>query len=279
MLRYIEQIKYVQNQFNGLPICCAGDVFHKWNSSAELINFLITNLPEMYAIPGQHDLPHHRYADIRKSAYWTLVKANKIYDIHWTHPQPVNGVYLWGVPWGEEIPKIDINEKKRQKRKHLDLAVVHRYLYTDETGFPGAPPENHINTTKKELNGYDAAVFGDNHVGFLAEGIGECPSILNCGGFMRRNSDQMDYRPHIAILYENGKIIRYPLDTSKDVFIDRTIAKPLEDKKLDLSKFVSELKGLGEASIKFGETVRRFMMLEKLNPEVIEILHNVVPED
>jgi len=48
------------------PILCAGDVFDNWNISAEMATWAIENMPTMYAIPGQHDLPSHNLELIKK---------------------------------------------------------------------------------------------------------------------------------------------------------------------------------------------------------------------
>src|SRR4051812_16800052 len=50
MARYLGQLGAVAYKFRS-PIVYAGDIFHRWNSSAELINFAITHLPMGYAIP------------------------------------------------------------------------------------------------------------------------------------------------------------------------------------------------------------------------------------
>ena len=72
MLRPLVELRTLATLHN-CPIVYAGDIFDKWNSPPELINFAIEHLPKGHAIPGQHDLPLHNYEDIRKSAYWTLV--------------------------------------------------------------------------------------------------------------------------------------------------------------------------------------------------------------
>jgi hypothetical protein len=85
-----------------IPILIAGDIFDRWNAPAELINFVIAHMPKYtWAIPGQHDLPHHNYDEITKSAYWTLVEAGCIYNI--PPHQPVNthtSLRVHGFPWG-----------------------------------------------------------------------------------------------------------------------------------------------------------------------------------
>src|SRR3990172_3116798 len=59
------------------PVLCAGDIFHKWNSPPELINFVMSQADcTKLTIAGQHDLPNHNFREIERSAYWTLDKGS-----------------------------------------------------------------------------------------------------------------------------------------------------------------------------------------------------------
>ena len=70
--RVLSQVRAVV-ETHKCPLIVAGDVFDEgWRAHKcppELVNFAIRHLPVCYAVPGQHDLPHHRYADVDKSAY------------------------------------------------------------------------------------------------------------------------------------------------------------------------------------------------------------------
>ena len=83
LMELVDLQKQIGKESDGIPpILCAGDVFDRWNSPPELINFALEYLPpQMYSIPGQHDLPNHNYNEIDRSAYWTLVAANKITNV------------------------------------------------------------------------------------------------------------------------------------------------------------------------------------------------------
>jgi hypothetical protein len=163
MARPLVQLRALAEKLK-VPIVCAGDLFHKWNSPPELINFAIKHLPKMYCIPGQHDLPLHSYADIRKSAYWTLVEAGVITDIPGGGflDVPEHRLRLFGFPWGFPVTPC---EDRREGWFHL--AVVHAYCWSATTGYPGAAPEHHARHHFKSLEGYDGGVYGDNHKGAL----------------------------------------------------------------------------------------------------------------
>lgn len=258
---------------NPLPVICAGDVFDRWNAPAELINFALTYLPRMYAIPGQHDLPHHSYEDIRKSAYWTLVEAGKIVNLEPGKPVGVGPMQLWGFPWGTPVEPCP-------ETAHLgiDVAVVHSYIWTAETGYEEASKESRLGNWLERLEGFDVAVFGDNHKGFmktmnLKTHLKRSMALLNCGGFMRRKSDERDYQPTVGLLRSNGSITRYKLDVSGDKFLDtEDIPKSLRDNGIGMETFIEELSALGDAAIDFSEAVHRLLEREKVSPAVKKIV-------
>ena len=69
MARRLHQVDEIAS-YQQVPVLCAGDVFDRWNSPPELINFAIKNMPPMWAVPGQHDLPHHRLDEVHRSGLW-----------------------------------------------------------------------------------------------------------------------------------------------------------------------------------------------------------------
>lgn len=236
------------------PIICSGDVFDRWQSCAELINFAIEWLPQMYAIPGQHDLPNHNYGEINRSAYQTLEKAGVITSLIPGTRTAIRDYdrcfYVTGFPWGFDVKPLETHTDA------IHLAVIHAYCWQKGATYPGAPDSGHIGNFKKQLEGYDAAVFGDNHKGFLAG------NVLNCGGFMRRTSDQEDYEPQVGLLYDDGTIGVHKLDISQDRF--RRVEKALPaNAETDASEFLAELNALGVDSLDFNVAIRRYLDKEK----------------
>ncbi len=162
-------LSQLRNLSSGLrvPVVIAGDIFDDgWRPHRcppELINFAMRALPAAcYAIPGQHDLPYHRYEDRFKSAYWTLVEAKTIVDLHdgkWLSYG--DNLILHGFPWN--CPIIP-NRCKRKSDLEVHLVVAHAYIWIKDHGFPGAKEEHHARSYATALQTYDAAVFGDNAV-------------------------------------------------------------------------------------------------------------------
>ena len=242
------------------PVICAGDVGDRWNCPSELVNFALAELPQMYAVPGQHDLPMHSLDDLKRTSFWTLVKAGKIIPLSKDQPIEVEGAWpvrLWGFPFGTKpIPLKDPHDLL------LEVAVVHRYVWTKRTGYPGAPEKNRLKRFLGMVGGYDAVVVGDNHRGFLAG------KVLNCGAMMRRKMDEKDYTPSVGLLTADGKIVRHELDCSKDKFI-----KPSrKETEPDMREFLRELDSLWDATIDFSEAVKRSLGEENMPEEVKRLI-------
>lgn len=239
-----------------LPVLCAGDIFDRWNSPAELINFALECLPDgMICIPGQHDLPNHRLDEIQRSAYWTLVKAGKIKNLYyheWYEAGDFRAV-LHPYPWSVDV-------EPTEKSSTFKIAIIHAYIWKSGYSYPGADENKHVIKYQMErLAGYDVAVFGDNHKSFL-DG-----NVFNCGTMMRRKIDEMDYRPNVGILHDDGSIKLHYLDTSKDQFIDVDEPKQV---LADTREFIRELKLLDQDSLDFREAVHRFLDQQDVSPGV-----------
>ena len=271
-LRPLQEIRLLQEKYD-CPIFCAGDIFDRWNCSPELINWAIEFLPDnIYAIPGQHDLPLHQYEDIHRSAYFTLVKAGKIQNILPGVSMLESNIPVQGFPFGYDIkPHSKIGDG-------IEIAIVHDYVWSGKHHYPNAPADkriSHSNTYNKiynfngKLYGYDIIVYGDNHKGFLTH-AGKT-TIFNCGTLMRRKSDEIDYRPRIGLLLESGVVVSHYLDISKDKHLDEvTSAKMNED--LDLSDFMDELEKLGKTALDFKEAMKEFLSKGKTLSEVKQII-------
>lgn len=269
--RYIDQLAAIQSKHTQpedgwpLPVIVAGDIFDRWtplNSPAELISFLIAKLPDrIFAIPGQHDLPFHEYAARHRSPYWTLAAAQTIFDVPFGYPQYISYapydnetdpvLIIHAFPWGHEITPFTGDKKPGE----VHLAVVHAYIWgNDFGGYPGAPDEQRVEFYRKKLEGYDAAVFGDNHEGRLISS-----NIINCGTFLRRKVDERHYRPMIGVLYSDGHIEPHYLDVSADLWLDDAPSSPEKDQAADTSGVVAALKQIGADALDFRSVLYRLM--------------------
>jgi hypothetical protein len=262
MKRHLIQLSDLSVKYNA-PIICAGDVFDRWNSPPELINFAIDNLPDMYAIPGQHDLPNHVLEDVHKSAYWTLVEQGTLVDLN-ISLMINDDLYLFPFPWGTDIKPPDAGTLSKIK-----LAVIHKYCWMQGSSFPGAE-EGHISAYRKQLKGYDAAVFGDNHKGFISG------KVCNCGSLIRRSIDQIDYKPFVGLLHVDGSLSQEFLDISEDLFLETKEVKEIEIE--GITKFVEELNSLGPDSLDFETALNQYMENNRICDDTRSTVSQILEE-
>ena len=268
MKRPLDEIKFLQRKFD-CPVICAGDVFDKWNSSAELINFAIDNLPQnFYSIPGQHDLPLHNYQDIEKSAYWTLVEASKIINLEGGNPLEIKKYHikLYGFPYGVKIKPLE-----RKTEGYIHIAVIHEYRCSNKnTAYPNAPEESYLRMNEKNLIGYDVIVYGDNHKGFITK-VNSNSTIFNCGTLMRRHSDEIDYKPQTGLLYEDGRVETYYLDTLKDKYLETSDNRVVES-NFDMKELFKALEKLDDTALDFVVAMKRYLKDKKIDKKVTDII-------
>lgn len=259
---YLQQLKDLAQD---LPILCAGDLFDRWNTPPELLHFALEYLPDgMICVPGQHDLPNHRMEDLHRCGYGVLAKAGKIRDITGGMPYVTEeGIYVQGFGWGQEI-----SGTKSGWEDTIRIALIHRYCWTEGREFPGAPAEAHLNALPPAIRSYSLAVFGDNHKSFVK--YNKKFTVVNCGGFIRRKSDEIPYHPCVSVLYNDGSVRQQPLDIANDQFYED--AKQREESELDLQGFLNSLEGLGEHGLNFKEAVENHLRREGLRKSVHQII-------
>lgn len=253
---------------SGLPVLCAGDIFDRWNASPELINFALRHLPDgMICVPGQHDLPNHNMEEMHRSGYGVLVEAEKIFDLskgRGSKYEHILGFTIDGFGWNEPITPPRINRKE-----DLHIALVHKYVWWGDAKYPGAPEEANLGNLNEAIHKYDVAVFGDNHKGFHVRQVFKSELVVfNCGGFIRRKSDEINYKPQIGILYSDGTIKPHYLNTTKDRFHEKP--KGREEIAVNMRDFISSLENLGEHGLSFREAVLRQLKEDVIEPETRE---------
>jgi len=263
-LKQVRDLSHSLNRIQPLPVLCAGDIFDRWNAPPELINFALEHLPNgMLCVPGQHDLPMHRMEEMHRCGYGVLKRVGKIHDIS-GRVEGWEGAYVHGFGWGQRILPFD------GKGGYLHIALIHEYCWVKDKSYPGAPEGCHLSTFTSSLAGYDVAVFGDNHKGFLADLVESETKVINCGGLIRRKSDEIDYQPKVGILYDDGSVQRHRLDTSIDKFHEDAAER--KEVPLNMAEFIEGLEALGEHGLNFREAVENHLRTEEVEERTKEII-------
>lgn len=278
MAKPLNEIRSIQSSAGG-PGCCpilyAGDIFDRWNSPPEVIGFALEHLPPGYAVPGQHDLPNHSYGEMHRSAYGVLVAAGHIQNAPPAQTIYIEGgVSLTGFPWGFEPSPL--NPDAVSESHPLAVALIHRYVWIKGCSYPGAD-ENHY-LIRDYLKGYSVAAYGDNHIGFVVKPDKKMfPWVINCGGFMRRTTAEIDYRPGIGLLMSDGSVMRHYLNTDGEVMSKNTDAEEAVAQALDMSAFVDDLKSLGSGdSLDFEAAMLKFLDKNKARLGVRQVICNAL---
>ena len=260
MKRPLDELKRLSKKHNAI-IIYAGDIFDHAIENSELINFAIDNLPKGYSVWGQHDAPYHSRDELYKSAYETLVKLGILTDLKYSSPVIVNGrLKLYGFPWGSEIKNIT-----KPNPEYIHVAVIHKYIWMGKHKFPTAKDEDRVAKVAKKLKGYDVAIFGDNHKGFLFNQDG-C-TILNCGAFIRRTTPEIDYTPIVGLLYADGIVQTKKLNTEIDQFVSKE--EVIELAKLEgIEGLLEELESPDDDAIDFAQALRNYVNSGSVNNEV-----------
>jgi len=271
MKRSLDDLAELSSIHNA-PILCAGDIFNHWNADSDLINFALKYLPEMYATPGQHDLPLHNIDLIEKSAFWSMCLADRIIPVFTEEPvMAKNGIILHGFPWGKKIQPL-----KTKIKGKIHVALVHDFFWKKGFTHPKAPRNNHISKYKERVIGYNAVVFGDNHNGFKTK-LNGVP-IWNCGTLMRRRLQEKDYQPRIGLLCSSGRIITHWVNKKNERF--KSLEEDFKGTFAGTTQEVADmLHGLREAQVHnfdFIEAVeflmKKYSVKNKIRKHILEAL-------
>jgi hypothetical protein len=241
------------------PVIIAGDVFDRHSAPPTLINFAIARIrAATYAVRGNHDCPNGQYDAIHRSAYWTLVQAGKVIDLTPERQVNVGSLVLYGAPHGCDIPKAQSN----QQSLCLHVAVIHAFVWTQTTGYEGAPDDKRLTRYVDKLCGYHVALFGDNHKPFDVAAKKNLPTVCNAGPILCRTEAERTFRPSVGLLFSDGSVVRYYLDISKDRWVGRdNSSTATRDGVLDLGEFAAAIEKSQRESgpqIDFGEALSQY---------------------
>lgn len=260
--QYVRALDYAA-RVHGVPIFCAGDVFDRWNPPIELVNWALDYLPPMVAVPGQHDMPNHDPKQMERSAFTTLVKADRIRRLT---AEPFQFHDLWeavGAGWGEPTPPVPKDETQSRR-----LLVMHRYVWMVGHTYGDAPKNNHVFQCMRDALGLrvaEAALVGDNHSQFLTRWTGAY--IFNHGTMVQRKADEQKSKG-FGLLHADGTITLAPYPTALD---QPLVAGPTELDPItygQLEATLRSLQGLGVNVPDFRELVVRALRDNEVSTEV-----------
>ncbi len=245
---------------HGCPVICAGDVFDRWDSPPELINFAMGRFSPflVYAVPGQHDLPMHRLVDIEKSAYWTLVGGFALHHLDDGGPRWDDEIGVVGFPFGVEPRPWSFGDEDV-----LKVAVCHRYAWARGQGsYPGAPESALVGSLLPRLAGYDVVLLGDNHKTWIVPGkAGKRPTVFNPGALIPRTLEERVNGSKVGLLRADGLVEVVAFDTSGDrwVEVDPVNGDGGRGGLPDMGRFLEQLSALEVGPVDFRRAVMEYV--------------------
>lgn len=200
-----------------VPLVLAGDVFDRANPPAGLASWAVSLFREfrrgVLAIPGQHDLQYHQDSTRALTAYGCLEAAGVLTDIRSRDVRLAGGVRLVGFGWGDEL-----KPHKPTADGAVPVAVVHHYAWTAGANYPGADESCRVEQLMVQLQGFKAAIVGDNHKPFtLASPY--VRTFWNNGSLQRRSRSEYHHRPRCGILHTDGSIDEHLLDCDGELML------------------------------------------------------------
>lgn len=277
----LQWLAELQDIYGGVPIIAAGDIWDRYLQPPGTINWIVDHCPQMYAIPGQHDLASHVYANRETSAYGTLVRAGTLIDLVPGEFLPLgNKFYVNAFPWGADI---DVEVKPREGT--IVIAACHRYVHNGGHTAHMHATDQQSAASLPGLRGYHVCHFGDNHVPFeyLAQS-GQL--VINTGGFYRRVADQQHHTPGAVVLFRdtlrpNGVSYKRECYNTADESFSRdhlALAKVSQaEAHASVDGFIARLLEGGVHEVTdFREYVRHYAGQGDLSPMVADLLRQSV---
>jgi len=237
------------------PVLHAGDLFHHWKPSPQLLSTTILHLPESFlTIYGQHDLPQHNFELRNKSGIYTLDTDKTIGVLPTCH-------------WGQEP------DKPSRILSGKNILVWHKMVWQGEKLWPDQTDPSAAKLLRK-YSQFSLILTGDNHQPFVEEYEGRL--LVNPGSMMRMTADQIDHRPRVYLWYAADNIVTPVYLPIEQGVISREHIEHTQERDGRIDAFISKLDNDWEAAVSFEENLQRFEGTNKVRKSVMEIVYKAI---
>lgn len=273
----IQFIRELQIENDDIPLLVAGDLFHKWNPSYELVSWAIQNLPRnLLVIAGNHDLKNNTMDLIGKTAINLLKISGKIELMsnnsshYMSRTSSSCSVFVHGMSLGEDVPKFDIVEDD-----DIRIVLAHMMVWKGEVPYPGAPSSGESRKVLKKLSEFDLIVTGDNHIPFVDED-NSGRKLVNSGSIMRMTAGQVSHTPRVYLWYAGSNEVEpVYLPIEKGVINREHIdKKKVRDDRIDA--YTDRLREDVEIGLDFRQNMKEYIQSHRVRKGVRNIINEVV---
>lgn len=261
----IKKLEFISKIVKNDPLLHAGDVFDsaRPNNSQELEMVLLGYAPNnMYVIPGNHDLPYHRFDKLHKSSLGVLFIAHKFNPLNYLQygKTVIGGCDIYGFPYGTKMVHVDDIEPNQ-----FNIAMTHQLVFKDEIPY-GVNNATVALDLLKEFSEFDVILSGDNHKQFIVEHNGRF--LINPGSLLRISADQIDHKPALFALNQ-GEIEVIPIPIEPDV-VTREHIEEKEERRQRIDAYIEIMKKNGDPTIgvSFEEKVNNYLKNNTVRPGI-----------
>ena len=247
----VDFVSQLQKKYD-CPIFHAGDLFHHWKPSPNLLRETMKHLPkQFYMVYGNHDLPQHSLELREKSGIATLEESG--YLIAFTKGS-----------WLQKPYYFELADKM--------IGVLHIFTYDGKALWPGCTAK----LAKELLDEHEVhlLITGDNHTPFVVRS-GE-KLLVNPGSLMRQDADQIDYKPAVWLWrarYNNVLPIYLPIDENA---VTREHIDKVEQKNEMLESFISGLDKDWDISLSFRQNLSRYAEANEVPEKIMKIIYKLI---
>lgn len=265
----VEFVGHLASQ-HGCPVIHAGDLFHHWKPSPNLIRMCIKHLPvQFWTVYGQHDLPQHNWDLREKSGIAALEEARRLRVLGGTH-------------WGQEPEEASYVMEKYEGKIHQGLnktirkiLIWHKMVWQGKRLWPGQTDPNSLNILKN-YEEYDLIVTGDNHHSFIENYEGRL--LVNPGSLTRQNAEQIDFQPRIYLFYADENTVR-PVDVPiQQGVVTRVHIERSEERSDRIRAFIEKIKGEWEIGMSFEKNLEEFFDTNPTREEIKNLIYKAIEQ-
>lgn len=255
-------------------IFLVGDLFHTSVVQEEIKNWFLSLFPreKTFILPGQHDLPYHQWAYVRRSSFGVLMNTYPlISSCLFSMYSPMDNFHAQAAPFG-------LDKDPDWTLENARIVFSHQMCFEKESDrpFPG------VGKSASELCGeYPSAKWiftGDWHKGFYYHNQGTDQHVINPGCLTRQASDFIDYQPRVYyfnMISEAVEQINIPDNGAMvtDKYIQEEKAR---DERID--SFVETIRKQGQVSLNFKDNLKQRLLNPQIEPDVKKVTEEIMEE-
>lgn len=257
------------------PVFHAGDLFHHWKPSPQLLTETLVNIPMMfYTVYGQHDLPQHNLELAKKSGIYTLVAAELIEvlsECSWGQT-PDKGSFFVTLPRikDKELEKVvrsvdfmmgeNIDDESVYENTY-EILVWHKFTYQGKEPWPGCTDPKAAKLLRQYPQ-FDLIVTGDNHTPFVETYEGRL--LVNPGCLNQQDADQFDFKPRVYLWHAEDNTVTLVYLPIEAGVVSREHIEIVKQRNDRIEAFISRLNLDDLTTISFEENLKRFAQINEV---------------